>query len=418
MNGAIVFLCRCVVCWFVLGIAGPVLAQDDMESADVDSTAAMAGESAAEEDDPKSELHVGGALRFNLFHKSWEGQEANRDKYGDFAFDTFRINADGSHAEIDLSLEYRFYAGYNMLHHGYFGHVFSGGSELQLGVSRKPFGLLPYASDNWFFNISYYMGMEDDYDLGIKLILPPGPLDLQFAFYKSSEGSYTGKSINSARYSYDVVRTDSSELGYAGVTEPRTNEEVNQFNGRVAYTFSHGNGNSSEFGLSGEYGGLYNSSTRRTGNHWAVAAHGAGRYGRFKLMVEAVGFGFRPENPEGQDDSFIVMGAYDAPYKVASEGSMFLANIAYTIPFDGGLVDALTLYNNYSYLSKANSTFTDSQQNVLGMLVSAGRFLTYVDAAAGKNHPWIGPNYGSALAEGDPDAEWELRLNISLGYYF
>ena len=66
--------------------------------------------------------------------------------------------------EIDVKLEYRFYSGYNMLRHGYFGHTFDGGTEIQFGVSRKPFGLLPYASHNWFFDITYYLGMEDDSD--------------------------------------------------------------------------------------------------------------------------------------------------------------------------------------------------------------------------------------------------------------
>ena len=52
------------------------------------------------------------------------------------------------------------------------------------------------------------------------------------------------------------------------------------------------------------------------------------------------------------------------------------------------------------------------------MLVTAGRLLTYFDFAFGKNHPWLGPDYGSALAAGDPNADWELRFNINIGYYY
>jgi hypothetical protein len=52
------------------------------------------------------------------------------------------------------------------------------------------------------------------------------------------------------------------------------------------------------------------------------------------------------------------------------------------------------------------------------MLIASGKLFTYVDAAFGKNQPWIGPDYGRALAEGDPDAGWELRFNINIGYYF
>ena len=364
----------------------------------------------------ESTLLVGGALRFNAFHKSWD--EVNRDKSGDLDFDTFRVNVDGSHRGVDVSLEYRFYSGYNMLHHGYFGYTFDNETEVQVGVTRKPFGLLPYASHNWFFDISYYLGMEDDYDAGVKVLLPSDKLDLQFAFYKNDEGHYTGDSIDSARYSYDVVRTDETELGYAGVDDARTNEETNQFNARAAYTLTHRDDARTEIGFSGEWGELYNSTTKDTGDHWAAAVHVNGHYGRVNVMFEAIAYGFRPENPEGQDDAFIVMGAYDAPYKVAAKGDIGLLNVSYTLPIEHKALESITFYNDYSVVKKRDSSFEDTQQNVTGMLLSVGKLFTYVDFAFGKNHPWIGPNYGAALAEGDPAADWELRFNINMGYYF
>ena len=393
----------------------------ELESDDVGDAAGE--EDAGEESEPTEKddrdwLHIGGALRFNAFYKSWEGEEENRDKLGDIAFDTFRINVDGSYKEIDVSAEYRFYSGYNMLHHGYVGHTFSNKTLVLVGLFRNPFGLLPYASHNWFFNITYYLGMEDDYDVGVGVVYPSQKFDFQLAFFKNSEGSFTGDSIDSARYSYDLVHTDENELGYAGVESPRTNEEVNQFNVRFAYPFSHGNAGTTEVGISGEYGGIYNSTTNETGDRWAAALHLNGNYGRFNVMLQALGYEFRPENPEGQDDQFVVMGAYDAPYKVASKGAIYLANVSYTLPFEKRIVDSIAFYNDYSYLAKDVIGYEDSQQNVLGLLVTTGRLLTYVDFAFGKNHPWVGPNYGFALAEGDPNADWELRFNINIGYYY
>ena len=52
-------------------------------------------------------------------------------------------------------------------------------------------------------------------------------------------------------------------------------------------------------GFSVEYGGLYNSTTRDTGDHWAAAAHLNGTYGRWNIMAEAIRFSFNPENPAG-----------------------------------------------------------------------------------------------------------------------
>ena len=254
---------------------GVVIAEDD-ESAEEPTV------------EKKARLHVGGALRFNAFYKSWD--KVNQDKSGDFDFDTFRINVDGSHRNVDVSLEYRLYSGYHMLHHGYVGYTFDQGTEVQVGVTRKPFGLLPYASHNWFFDITYYLGMEDNYDLGVKVLLPMDEIDLQLAFYKNSGGSFTGDSIDSARYSYDVVHTDDIELGYAGVMGSRTNEEVNQFNARAAYTLTHRDDARTEIGFSGEWGQLYNSTTRDMGDHWAAALHVNGNYGRVNVMAEALAY--------------------------------------------------------------------------------------------------------------------------------
>ena len=152
--------------------------------------------------------------------------------------------------------------------------------------------------------------MEDDYDLGIKAIVPINNFELQLAFYKTDEGSYTGDSIDSARYSYDIVQSDQSELGSVGVEEPSTNEEINQFNGRLIYTQAHSENASTVFGISGEYGGIYNKTTTETGYHWASALHVNGTYGRYNVMLQAISYNFAPENPAGQDDKFIVMGAY------------------------------------------------------------------------------------------------------------
>jgi hypothetical protein len=56
--------------------------------------------------------------------------------------------------------------------------------------------------------------------------------------------------------------------------------------------------------------------------------------------------------------------------------------------------------------------------NVTGVLVSAGNVYTYIDAAQGKDQPWLGPVWGDALSSGTVDADWEMRFNINIGYYF
>lgn len=354
------------------------------------------------------------AIRFNLFHKSWN---AGPEKDG-ARFDTIMLGVDASYKQVFTSVQYRFYDGYNMLHHGYVGYRFDDTSEIQIGVTQKPFGLLPYASHNYFFNLTYYVGLEDDYDLGAKFLLDRGPFELQCAFFFRDEGNYFGNSIDSARYSYDVVKSGPSELGAVGVTMPRTNQERNQFDLRLAWTFEHGEECSTQIGCSGEWGQLLNGTTGRSGYHWAAAAFLNGDYGPFNLQFQVTRFSNRPENPPGQDSSFVIRGAYDAPYKVAAEGWLFLADIAYEVPIKIPLFDTVTLYTDYSYLFKNDSAFRDSQQLVVGSSWAAGPALIFVDFAFGRNHSWLGPDYSNALAEGGPDGEWELRFNINVGFYF
>lgn len=378
-----------------------------------------AAEAVAEErEEPEAELEIGGALRFNFQYKDWFRQEFDLPRVADFEFDTFRLNADGSYGDLRLSAEYRIYAGYHMLHHGWVGYELSNAFSLQAGVHKAPFGPLPYASHNWFFQLPYYVGLEDDYDAGIKAIYESGPWNVQAAFYKNDEGTYTGRSLASARYSYDVVPTTVDELGYAGLTEARFNEEANQLNGRLAYEWDFAEDGRAEIGVSGQWGQLYNASTDRFGSHWASSVHLDATYGRWNLIAEAIRYETHPENPAGVDRRFVVMGAYDAPYKVASEASLYLAGLAYTIPVEWGPISAVQLYDDYTYMAKRAAGYESTQQNVLGSAISAGPLYIYIDLASGRNHPWLGPDYGVALAEGGVEDEWHTRFNINLGYYF
>jgi hypothetical protein len=372
-------------------------------------------ESPADSDD-SNEISVKPRLtiRGNLFHKTW----ADSSNRSDAKFDTIILGMDASAGEVFTSSQYRFYDGYSMLHHVYVGFHLGEGSQIQFGVHQKPFGLLPYASHNYFFNLGYYIGLEDDYDLGGKLILDRGETNLQFAYYRRDEGNWDGDSEDSARYSYDIVETDAGELAGVGVTTAQRNQERNQFNARLAYTLTHHETASTEFGISGEWGQIRNTASDRNGDHYAAAAHLNGNYDRWNVQLQGTRFENNLRNPAGEDDRFVVRGAYDAPYKAAAAGWLFIANVAYSLPVETTAFDSITLYTDYSYLLKDEGSYNDSEQLTIGSLFEVGAALIYVDLAFGRNHPFIGPSYSTALAEGDPDDDWELWFNISAGFYF
>ncbi|MBD3401740.1 hypothetical protein GF420_02505 [candidate division GN15 bacterium] len=372
--------------------------------------------------------------------------QANSDQSGELLLDTYRINVDGTYGDIDLSLEYRFYQGYHMLHHGYFGYDFNDMWTMHFGVHQVPFNIQPYASHNWFFSLAYYLGLEDDYDAGIKFVHDNGEgLNLQLAYYKEDEGNYTGNSDASSRYSYDIVAERSGLISWLGAIS--NNREVNQFNGRLAYTFT-GDNYSVEVGGSAQYGMLlndalkdieridnvdsvYTGDTDPWGTHMAFGGHVNATFGQFNLMA----FGIYVDHEPAVVDSglltaagatsymadfpeeLVVFGAYDFPYTVASKGILLAFQPAYSVPVEWGPISNLQFYNDFSVYLKDNDAFEDTYHNITGVLVTAGSVYTYVDFAQGKNHPWLG-NFTNGLAEGNPDAEWKMRFNINFGYYF
>ncbi len=350
------------------------------------------------------EVDIGGALRFNYNLSSWKPEQKNRG--GDFGYDMFRINANAAYKGIYLNAEYRFYSeafGGGMLKQGWLGYRFNEKDELQLGLTQVPFGLQQYNSNNWFFNLSYYVGLEDDHDMGLKYIHRGENIEYHLAFFKNAEELQFGNDteISHSRYSYDVAGR---------------NKEINQFNGKFIYKF--GGNVFQEIGVSGQYGSLYNLDTEEKGDHYGLAVHYEATYKNWNLKAEAMNIAHNPENSAGNSREVISMAAYGAPYEVAADFNMYTLTLSRNVPVDWGPVSALQFYNDFGYMQKKEKTFEDSAMNVTGVLITAGNVYTYVDYAAGLNHSWLGGNYIDDFSRGTPDAKWEARFNINIGYYF
>jgi len=349
-------------------------------------------------------IKIGGALRVNYTYKDWD--EANKDKGGDFAFDTFRLSANGEIGEMILSAEYRFYPtdDWNAIHHGWIGYNFNENWQGQIGVHQVPFGIQPYASHNFWFSGAYYLGLEDDYDMGIKALFNDGPLSLTFAFYKNEE---LGNSSEAGRYSVDILRNDDN-----------ANEETNQGNIRAAYTLTHNDTCSTEFGLSGEYGGIYNRTTNDMGDHWAGAAHIVGNYGRWNIQLEGIQFEYDPENPTGSDDTVMNSGAYSYMWGTPAKGSIGTFNVAYGLPVDIGPISKLTFYSDNTVIEPDEDSWDTTWQNVVGCMISAGPVYTYIDVISAENMPFMGGSMVNNADGWQSSNNRNTRVNINFGYYF
>jgi hypothetical protein len=350
-------------------------------------------------------ITIGGAIRSNYNYTSYS--EGNKDRGGDFDFDIFRINVRGEIGDVSLNGEIRFFDYMRAIKYAYVGYQFSQNWEVQAGITKVPFGNSPYNSQNYFFSTNYYLGLEDDFDLGVvfkRSVADNWQLDL--AFFKNDElGGVDGYVDNrSDRYSYDIVGSRAPGDGiYDEPTQPLG--EYNTFSGRLAYHFEQGE-LSTEVGISALSAGIHDGD-RRVGDYQAWALHTNSQYQNWHLQLQHSEYSY----DIAQVDR-IAVGAYSFYDSIAAEATSSTANLAYDLAVNFGPVTGLQFYNNYGIVYDKSDSSADTVMNVTGVSVAAGGLFTYFDWVHAKNQPFVG---GSAAGD---SSEYEQRFNINIGYYF
>jgi hypothetical protein len=186
---------------------------------------------------------------------------------------------------------------------------------------------------------------------------------------------------------------------------------------RAAHTLRAG-AFTAELGASGRVGFLQDLVTNERSVNWAVSPHARLTYGPLELALEGIFYEFKPHAGPGDDARLLAIGAFDAPYSLARAGTVFVANVAWKFDVAWGPVEAVRVYFDTGQLFKKAASFKDSRQLVLGSYLIAGPVFFSVDAAFGQHHPWVGPNYASALGPGSPDSSWYTWLNVNLGFSY
>jgi len=364
-------------------------------------------------------VQVGGALRYNATYA--EFNDAQKDRGGDIGLDTFRINLDADIDGLLFSAEYRFYNTWRALHHGWVGYEFNDNQHIEIGLTRVPFGILPYASNNFYFSSNYYTGFEDDYDIGVKYVATPGQWNFQAAFFKNSENN------GNDRYSVDPIgimpQINDDDGNAVAATQAagglaRNNvvdgygqsvQETNTTNLRAAYNWQHAKDYVSEIGVSGQYGFLYNDATTEYyGDNLAGALHLHGNYGPWEIMLEAA----RYEYDLDGNENVLGTGFFNSNYVISTEATSWLGNVSYTFQLDFGPFDSLEVYNDYTYVGNKSGGLPNTWQNVTGAALAAGNLYTYFDLIQGKNEPFVN---GSLVGD---RPKTQTLFNINMGYYF
>jgi hypothetical protein len=357
---------------------------------------------------------IGGALRYTYSLSSWKDKQIDRG--GDVGFDVFLLNAKAKHKNISLDAEYRFYSkanGGQTLKYGFASYQFDVHNKIELGVTQVPFGITTYNSSGWFYSINYYVGLEEDYDMGIKYSFTNKNWNLDFAFFKNAEQFNFGDNsdLDDSRYSYDIssIKKD-DKLIYR-------NKEINQLNLKSEYKTDNKNLKNS-FGISGQYGLLYNLDTEKYGNQYAFAIHYKMNFRRIMLLAQATHYNYSAKNPENQNNNQIAITAYGAPSYIASRANTYTLGLSYNLPLNHSILSEITFYNDFGFMDKIHSNFKDSYVNSSGVLLSTGAIFIYVDYSLAKNHSCIGNSYEDAFSIGDKTNKWESALTVNIGYYF
>lgn len=331
----------------------------------------------------------GGAVRFNYGWLDY-GPSPGFDP------ELVRLDARGTIGNVFYSAQYRWYDGFDAVHHAWAGLKLGDDGDVRVGIQQVPFGLLPTASHSFWFGSGYYLGIEDDYDLGVVWRQHSGAHQWHVgAFFGDEYG--TGARFD--RYSFDVATTDA--LPY---------RERERLTARYEHTRAW-QGGTLALGASGFAGRIENRELGGRHGHHGGAIHA--QWQRGPATVQLQWARYRYTNPELR----VAMSAFMFPFEIAAEADVPTFNLAWDFP-QTGWFDGITCYNNLSATLpvRDDPQLRESWQNVTGCSFAKDKMLTYVDWIAGKNM-WFAGGDGIGIEEPGSN-RWRSRLNINLGFYF
>ncbi|MBQ4839712.1 carbohydrate porin [Pseudoalteromonas luteoviolacea] len=356
-------------------------------------------------DSSESGIKVGGAIRVNYSTNSYDEDTKNRG--GDLDFDVFRFNVSGEIADIGVNAEIRFFDYMSVVKYAYLDYDITPQWQTQLGLTQVPFGNDPYNSHSFFMSPNYYLGLEDDYDMGLVMrrkVTDNWQLDL--GFFKNDElGGIDGYvEDRKDRYSIDIVGIRADDEGIYDAPASKLAEQ-NTFVARYAYHLEHPTG-STAIGVSALSGGLHDGNYS-AGDYQAWAVHLNSNLGNWNLQLQHGQYDYQIDAT--QRIAIAANATYDTMPTEATSSSV---NIAYNLSVNYGPITHLQLYNDFGTIYNKSDASNNSWMNVTGVAVTAGPIFSYVDLVHAKNQPFVG---GTLSGQSD---DVERRFNINIGYYF
>ncbi len=345
-------------------------------------------------------FELGGHVRVNYGHIDWAEDEL-RDG---LEFESFRLNVSGEYESFSYKAEYRWYENtdFNTVRYADLTYTFDEYWKATAGITKVPFGLLPFASNSFWFSANYYLGFEDDYDAGAVVEYKRGDWTVHGGYFLNDEYNDAGRF---GRYTFDVA--DDGEF---------RNKEDGQYNLRVNYTGNFTNRSTTDIGASFQYGDILNLDTLDSGDMTAYALHLRHIQDPIQIDLQYTDFDYDLAAPDGQPTDRLALSSFTFPFLATSAGKSYVANLVYTLPMKFKSLTPVKCYTEYSRVEPDDAAAEASSQWVNGCSFGWSKLYVYIDSIQGKNM-WFsgGPGVGLDLG-GRQDTTH--RLNISLGIYF
>ncbi|AXR06285.1 porin family protein [Salinimonas sediminis] len=350
-------------------------------------------------------VEIGGHVRVNYGHLDWQPAQL-RDG---FEFESIRLNLSGETEQFSWKAEYRWYENVDFDTVRYADLTYKYNDDLSFtgGITKVPFGLLPFASNNFWFGVNYYIGLEDDYDAGFTTNYQTGNWDFHAGYFLNDEYN---DATETGRYSFDLYADPAGEDG------GYRNQEDGQFNLRANYTGKWIEGATTDVGASFQHGNILNLDTMDEGDMTAYAVHLRHIQGDFKVELQYTDFDYDLAAPEGELTDRVQLSSFNAPFFMASEGQSYVANLVYSIPYQFEAVSDISCYSEYSKVTSDLEAGKDSSLWTNGCSFGWDKLFVYVDSIQGENM-WFAGGPGVGLDLGGLQ-DTTHRLNISLGIYF
>lgn len=343
---------------------------------------------------------IGGHIRVNYGYQDWLPSEQRSG----LEFESFKLNISGETDQFTYKAEYRWYENVDFDTIRYADLTYTVDEELSItgGITQVPFGLLPFASNNFWFSGNYYIGLEDDYDAGLVANYTPGNWNIHAAYFFNDEYS---DAANFGRYSFDVADFDEYR-----------NKEDGQVNLRASYNAELYGDATTDIGVSYQYGDIVNLDTRDRGDMTAYAVHVRHVDGPVGVDLQYTDFDYDVAAPDGVPTDRIAMSSFDSAFLQTAEGKSYIANLNYTIPYEFDTISELKCYTEYSRIESDVEAGRDSSQWVNGCSFGWEKLFVYVDSIHGKNM-WFSGGPGVGLDLGGLQ-DTTHRVNVNIGLYF